>query len=193
MSQATVLVVCTGNICRSPLAAGLLGHLRPEFSVLSAGTRAFEPAVATLEIRTQAHDWGFSLDDHRAQELTSQLIQSADVILTAERAHRAEVVALEPSAMRKAFTIKQIARVAEAWSDAIASGAEPTPEIGSFADLVSELADYRALTLPPHSPDDDDISDPFLRSQAAYDHSAQQISAAVNVLAQTIERQFPGS
>lgn len=192
MHQASILVVCTGNICRSPLAAGLFQHLQAECTVSSAGTHAWEPLSPPAEILRQAQAWGFSLNQHRAQELTAEAIRSADLILTAERMHRAATVELEPSAIRKTFSIRQFARVSSAWATAVENGTETSPELDSLSALVSEIADYRALVLPPAHPSADDIADPYQRPQSSYDLSAEQIHDAITAVSTILDTHLHG-
>lgn len=96
----SVLVVCTGNSCRSPLAAAILSQLMQGLPVLvsSAGTAAPAGApVCSLTLETAAR---FGLVDlsTRARQVTSEMCRSSDLILVMERHHRDELVRLEPAA-----------------------------------------------------------------------------------------------
>ena len=93
-----VLIVCTGNTCRSPLAAvALLDELGPDrerVEVSSAGTAAWEgqPASATtIELAAQE---GFDLQPHRSRRVTPALARAADLIVVMEREHARAVQAL---------------------------------------------------------------------------------------------------
>jgi len=93
-----VLIVCTGNTCRSPLAVvALLDELGPDrgrVEVSSAGTAAWEgqPASATtMELATQE---GFDLASHRSRRVTPVLAHAADLVLVMEREHARAVQAL---------------------------------------------------------------------------------------------------
>jgi protein-tyrosine phosphatase len=89
-----VLIVCVGNICRSPMAEGLLqarlGH-RPGFQVSSAGVAALvgEPAdplaVALMAAR------GIDISAHRARQVTPTLLYASDLVLVMEKEHEKEV------------------------------------------------------------------------------------------------------
>jgi protein-tyrosine-phosphatase len=91
-----ILFVCTGNICRSPLAEALLKralHERgvEEMSVESAGTGAWDGAPASEGAYLVALERGLDLSGHRARLLTREIVEDAAMILTMARHHRARV------------------------------------------------------------------------------------------------------
>jgi len=91
-----ILLVCTGNICRSPLAAALLTRALAErgvegIDVSSAGTGAWDGAPASEGAYLVGLERGLDLSGHRARLLTRELVEAADLILTMARHHRARV------------------------------------------------------------------------------------------------------
>src|SRR5436189_5952372 len=90
-----VLFVCTGNICRSPLAASLLERALQErgieVTVASAGTGAWDGAPASEGAYLVGLERGLDLSGHRARLLTREIVEDADLILTMARHHRARV------------------------------------------------------------------------------------------------------
>src|SRR5213595_2830835 len=90
-----VLFVCTGNICRSPLAAALLERALKErgldVNVTSAGTGAWDGAPASEGAYLVGLERGLDLSGHRARLLTRELVEKAHLILTMARHHRARV------------------------------------------------------------------------------------------------------
>ena len=91
-----VLIVCTGNTCRSPLAAALIrqgllltGHSGVE--VESAGTGAGDGAPASEGAYLVALESGLDLSAHRARLLTKELVDQADLVLTMSRPHLGRV------------------------------------------------------------------------------------------------------
>ena len=90
-----VLLVCTGNTCRSPMAAGFLAHgLGPDggrVMVQSAGTAAWDGQPASeLSVEVAARD-GVDLAAHRSRRLTPELVRQADLVLVMEPSHVAAV------------------------------------------------------------------------------------------------------
>src|SRR5690349_24732623 len=90
-----VLFVCTGNICRSPLAASLLERAVKErgieVAVSSAGTGAWDGAPASEGAYLVGLERGLDLSGHRARLLSRELVEGADLVLTMARHHRARV------------------------------------------------------------------------------------------------------
>ena len=91
-----ILFVCTGNICRSPLAAALLQRAltergAAEIEVSSAGTGAWDGAPVSEGAYLVGLERELDLSAHRARLLTRDLVERSDVILTMARHHRARV------------------------------------------------------------------------------------------------------
>jgi len=91
-----ILLVCTGNICRSPLAAALLQRALAErgiegIDVSSAGTGAWDGAPVSEGAYLVGLERGLDLSAHRARLLTREFVEQADLVLTMARHHRARV------------------------------------------------------------------------------------------------------
>ena len=87
-----IVMVCTGNICRSPMAEWLLKHLLPAslescVSVSSAGTSALHGHQAADHAVTAMAQLGIDIRNHRARQLNSNTVQRADLILAMENSH----------------------------------------------------------------------------------------------------------
>ena len=94
--MTNILLVCTGNTCRSPLAEALLRTKLAErgvggVEVGSAGTGAWDGAPASEGAYLVALEHGLDLSAHRARLLTRELVATADLVLTMARHHRARV------------------------------------------------------------------------------------------------------
>ncbi|HEU0103512.1 MAG TPA: hypothetical protein VFR07_14430 [Mycobacteriales bacterium] len=160
-----VLHVCTGNICRSPMAerltrAGLaarLGGRVDQIVVESAGTwghtgSPMEPgALATLSA------YGVDGSDFRARELVAQHVVGADLVLAATREHRAAAVVLQPRAAARTFTLREFARLAAAVDPADL----PAGELDDRARALVRAAAAQRGRVPPDTPADDDLADPY--------------------------------
>jgi len=169
-----ILVVCTGNICRSPMGERILRHELAQvlvqgasaIEVTSAGTYAghagepMQPGAAAV-----MSERGIAYDDFRASALTEALIESHDLILTAERSHRADVVRLNPVAVHRTFTVLEFGRLVE--SSAAGSSA-PTAGLAdgrftpaTMGGIVARAAGSRGVVPPPDHARDDDVADPY--------------------------------
>lgn len=188
----SILFVCTGNICRSPLGEHLLkaklNESVPQASVSSAGTHAMLGGNIPEEILSFATGKQVRISNHEPRLITAGIIGNSNLILTAERSHRSEVVSLVPRASAKTFTLKQFARLADAHEELISSEGLPAPSVTTLQDLVLELADFRSVAEPPHRADFDDIADPYLRSESAYIQAGNEISEAVDSVATVLQK-----
>jgi protein-tyrosine phosphatase len=105
-SATSVLVICTGNICRSPMATGILQHmlpagLQPVMRVASAGTHALHghPAEPYAVQATQA--LGIDIARHRARQLDRKMALAAGDIVVMEAAHARIIHHMAPAARQK--------------------------------------------------------------------------------------------
>ncbi|WP_241640565.1 protein tyrosine phosphatase [Rosenbergiella epipactidis] len=97
----SILVVCTGNICRSPTGERLLRQLLPNKKIDSAGTGALKGHAADATACLVAEKHNLSLADHQGQQFTRQLAQQYDLILVMEKHHQEEVSTIAPEARGK--------------------------------------------------------------------------------------------
>lgn len=83
----SVLILCVGNICRSPTAEYLMRAMLPGRHITSAGLRAMVGKPADPQARAVAEEYGIYLDGHISQQMTRELCLSHELILTMEKAH----------------------------------------------------------------------------------------------------------
>ncbi|MEJ1921952.1 arsenate reductase/protein-tyrosine-phosphatase family protein [Microbacterium sp. KHB019] len=185
-NRPTILTVCTGNICRSPMAEVLLrARLEPlGVRVHSAGTHALVDHTMTEPAQEIAVELGAGPDaaaGHRARYLVEPMLKDADLVLTMAREHRSHSVQLMPSALKRTFTLREFARLASTLSTeaaraaADAAGDDPRERLRAAALAVTE---QRGLT--PAAPDEDDIIDPYRRSRETYELSASQLAPGID-------------
>lgn len=102
-----VLIVCVGNVCRSPIAENLLRDAlaQSDMEVSSAGLAALvgKPIEPTARAVLEAH--GHLPDEHQAIQLQPQAIREADLILVMERQHLNEVLNMAPEARGKVLML----------------------------------------------------------------------------------------
>lgn len=91
-----VLVVCHGNVCRSPFGEVLLAVLRPELDVRSAGLHAADGSPADPSAMRCAERMGVSLAEHRSRKVDAELLSWADLVLVMQGAHVAEIARAWP-------------------------------------------------------------------------------------------------
>jgi protein-tyrosine phosphatase len=103
----SILVVCTGNICRSPIGERLLRQQLPGKQVNSAGILGLEghPAVAAAQAVARRH--GVSLEGHIARKVTRNLLQQADLILVMGPEHLRFIATMAPENRGKSLLFGQ--------------------------------------------------------------------------------------
>ena len=162
--MTSILVVCTGNICRSPMAEGLLrvaldrrlGERAP--SVSSAGTMGLGGYAASPEGVEAARELGADIEGHVARRLSTPMAEEADLLLCMASEHREIVASASPALAARAFTLKELVRLLETLPE---SQGDPLEVRLSAADAAR-----RAGAVPPSQ--DDDIADPLGQPLAAY-------------------------
>ena len=161
--MTAVIVVCTGNVCRSPIAEGLLRRAtenRPvgaAITVSSAGTAGWEGSPATPEAVEAAAERGVDISGHVATRLRPGMAADADLVLCMAGEHRDLIARDEPETASRAFTLKELVRLLE---DGARAGATPTPHpdediadplglpLESYGAIASELDDWIDRLVP---------------------------------------------
>ncbi|MGQ0392513.1 MULTISPECIES: arsenate reductase/protein-tyrosine-phosphatase family protein [Raoultella] len=96
-----LLVVCVGNICRSPTGEALLSKYCKNKIVISAGLSALSGHNIDKMAKTVAHENGLIMGNHIAKQLTADLCQENDLILVMEKKHIDEICKLAPECRGK--------------------------------------------------------------------------------------------
>jgi len=106
----TLLFVCTGNTCRSPMAEALARKAladRPDWRVLSAGIGAINGQAASPHSVTALRQIGVELSGHSSKMLTGRMIREADYIFGLTRGHVEGIAMLYPEASEKLFVLRE--------------------------------------------------------------------------------------
>ena len=136
MSITHILVVCVGNICRSPMAEALLGDALTgpeEITVESAGLGALVGHPADKHAVELMKERGVDITAHRARQLHPDMVATADLILVMETAHKISIDTAEPTARGK------IHRLCE-WQDKDIDDPYRQPK-AAFADALKDIED----------------------------------------------------
>lgn len=103
-----ILVVCVGNVCRSPMAEALLRQAlldEDEVSVSSAGLGALVDFPAAGYAEDLMAERGLDISGHKARQLTPEIVDENDLILVMESAHKRAIEARDPAAHSKIFLL----------------------------------------------------------------------------------------
>jgi sulfate adenylyltransferase len=173
-----VLFVCTANICRSPYlelrARQLLG---PDsgVEVSSAGTHGFDSSPVSDTMTAEFTRRGTEVDGFRSRAATGEMVDAADLVLTAEANHRTRLLEDRPAAFRKIFTLGQF----------VASTRAADPSLRG-RELLAALQSRRVPPSPDH-----DIDDPYRRGPEAARQAAVTMEALLEVVVDRLRRLPP--
>lgn len=185
-----VLVLCTGNICRSPQVAQLIRARASEISELfasqllveSAGTRAVEGAAMDPKAAAISAYFGGNPEDHVARQITADMVREADLVLAMAGEHLRAALKLVPQASRYTFRLTDFVALLETTVDTCVelpgdwSELQPADKLRA---AVRWIAARRGF-LPAEDAQPADIVDPYRRSDKAYEASACQIVEALD-------------
>lgn len=159
--MSTILVVCTGNICRSPIAEGFLRQLLHDrgiegISVESAGVSGLRGYPADPEAVRAAAEQEVDISNHRARRVNRAMLDRADLVMAMTAEQRDAAIGQVPDATGRTFTLKELVFLLEK-----ANG--ESPERSEEERLAAAVA--RANTLRESEPGlellDEDVSDPL--------------------------------
>jgi protein-tyrosine phosphatase len=179
----TVLFVCHGNLCRSPLAeylarAALRTHRDPaaaNLTVASAGTHAVPDRSMHPHALSVLADRGLDGVPFRSRTLTPQLVETSDLVLTATRAQRGLCVEAAPARVGRVFALRHLGRLA-----ALVEPQRLTeiPPDGRWSAMLRAITVARE-SLQPVAPEDDDLPDPYGLDVSAFRDTADAAEAAL--------------
>lgn len=172
-----IVVLCTANRCRSPMAEALLARRLAEAGVKAEVTSAgqLEGGIAASggSVRAMAAR-GISLVEHRSRTVTPEMLHEADLVLCMARSHLREAAVAAPHAFGRTFTLRELVRRGEALGRR-----RPDQSVGEWLDQVN--AGRRVGDLLGDDPNDD-IADPIGGPDRAYERTAAQLEDLVDRL-----------
>ena len=168
-----VLFVCTGNLCRSPMAEALFVHELERrgcssVTVGSAGTWAAEGYPATPDAVRAVGALGIDLSQHRSRGLDPDEAEAADIVVVMTSVHEHEVLGVSPGA--RVVRLKELAEIQ--WEKGTGGARE------RLAALLAGRRPERRRSL--------DVDDPISLPYSAYERSLKEIRAGVQVLADVL-------
>lgn len=169
-----VLFVCIGNVCRSPVGERLLASRLPaeRFEVSSAGVGAMVGYAMSKYAAEQLRALGGDPTGFAARQLDPGFVEGADLVLTATRELRSQVLAEVPGALRRTFTILEFAALMDK-----AEGSTP-----------AEVVRWAGLHRSSVGSVEQDVPDPYRRGVDAHTRAAEAIDAAVQQIAKGLDR-----
>ncbi|MGY1812832.1 arsenate reductase/protein-tyrosine-phosphatase family protein [Blastococcus sp. SYSU D00820] len=177
-----VLLVCTGNICRSAMGERLgrayldevLGADAGLVRLTSAGTQAVVGSAMHPDSALVLQGYGGDPAGFAARQLEDGMVVDADLVLTMTRGHRRDVLARAPRALARTFTLREAADLA-----AMLGPDAQLPE-GGFAERARDLVrQWAGLRGRRQSSDADDVPDPIGRPLEAHEIAGELIAPAL--------------
>lgn len=191
-----VMLVCTGNIARSPLAAVMLddllrSRLGPDASVRvdSCGVHARPGEPAVEGSRAEAADRGLDLSGHRSRAADPRELAACDLVLTMTAAHRRRLAAAWPDGAERTFTLRGFVALA---GDSVVAGDPPPPVAGAgglrarVRAVVRHLAEVRSGRRAGGERHAGDIEDPYFKARPAYRELGDELAALLEVVAEVL-------
>ena len=168
-----ILVVCTANVCRSPMAAALLQRycddLGVDAQVASAGVRAHDLEVDPDAVAVMA-EVGLNISAHQPRPLDRELLSAADLVITMTRDHLRVAATTVPGLFRRSFTARELAR-------------RLTSSERFDLDDLNEGRSPRDLMGDDPT---DDVADPYGRSLQLHRECAAELDEAMRVIAHAL-------
>ena len=165
-----ILYVCTGGVCRSPMAERLTRHeltlrlgdsAETEISVESAGTWGHEGAPMESHAAEILAEFGADSSGFVGRELLDDHVIEADLVLTATRDHRAQVISMGHDAGLRTFTLKEFTRLVRAIDPATLPDSIGPGALAERARVLVRAAAALRGWLLAASPEADEVDDPY--------------------------------
>ncbi|MFC7491477.1 MULTISPECIES: low molecular weight phosphatase family protein [unclassified Knoellia] len=176
-SSGHVLIVCTGNICRSPYIERVLAQelAGTGVTVASAGTGALVGAPIDPQSASRLESVGADAKGFAAQPVTRELVAGADLVITATRDHLSQVVPLHPRALRYGFALHDLGDLLAAVTPAEIDAAKGDNHVAR----VAAAAIAKRGVVNPRLPKDSGVVDPYRQPPQVFDQMVVEISTSL--------------
>ncbi|CAN7343493.1 low molecular weight phosphatase family protein [Knoellia sp. LjRoot47] len=176
-TNGRILVVCTGNICRSPYIERVLAHelSGTGIAVSSAGTGALVGSPVDPESARRLVAVGANAEGFAARQITREIVAASDLVIGATREHLSEVVPLHPRALRYSFALHDLGDLLAAVTPEEIAAA---PGHNRVAKVAAAAISKRGI-VHPRLPEQSGIVDPFRRDPEVFDQMVTEISSSL--------------
>lgn len=190
-----ILMVCTGNICRSPFAERMLQHyfdaMAPgDYEISSAGTLAMVKREINESAAQKILDLGGDTSEFAARQLNLDMLQEAELVLTMTEEQRTTVVSMSPRMMKRVFTIREFSVILQLIeADSTDKFSEGTKHLASahWATL-RKLAALRRFEANQILRGNLDVDDPYRQGEQAFTTMVEQLVPCLQTIANFQEK-----
>jgi protein-tyrosine phosphatase len=182
-------VICTANICRSPMTEAFLTRALDRAGVAanvsSAGVNALVGSAPPPEVIEVMRGHGLDVAGHRARQLVETDVAASDLVIGLTLEHLREAVVMDPTLLQSGYTLKELARRAGA--------AGPRPSTAALGEWLAALTDGREIDDLLGDSSDDDFPDPIGMPIGAYRRAAGDLAELSNDVVRLLWPSFRGS
>ena len=186
LGDFNILFVCTGNICRSATALQMLDHkLNNNLVILdSAGTYALNSSEMPPQAKQILDEHHIKTTTHRSKQLTPELLEKSQLVLTATADHKSDVVKTLVKANRYTYTLLEFADLIDFVNDPGESDFEIEKMPITLEEKLHLISTARGYI---NANKDRDIPDPFMQHITDYRHVGDLINTATDTIANWIK------